>query len=77
MSVNPARIFNLSGRGSLKEGSFADITIIDPDYSYRFTKESIISKSKNSPFIDRQFKGAASAVIVGGKIVYKAADRAA
>ena len=71
MSVNPAKIFNLEGRGSLKDGSIADITIIDPDYSYRFTKESIISKSKNSPFIDRDFKGGAAITIVGGKIVYK------
>ncbi|MDR3113616.1 MAG: dihydroorotase [Endomicrobium sp.] len=73
MSANPAKIFNLDGRGSLKDGSFADITIIDPDYSYRFTKESIISKSKNSPFIDRQFKGAAVVTVVRGKIAYKAA----
>ncbi|MDR2191607.1 MAG: dihydroorotase [Endomicrobium sp.] len=73
MSVNPAKIFNLEGRGSLKDGSFADITVIDPEYSYRFTKESIVSKSKNSPFIDRTFKGGAVIVAVGGKIVYKAA----
>jgi dihydroorotase len=71
MSVNPAKIFNLSGRGSLKEGSFADITIIDPEYSYRFTKESILSKSKNSPFIDRDFKGGAVTAVVGGRIAYK------
>ncbi|MDR1941551.1 MAG: dihydroorotase [Endomicrobium sp.] len=71
MSVNPAKIFNLEGRGSLKEGSIADITIIDPQYSYEFTKESIISKSKNSPFIGRKFTGGAVMTIVGGNIVYQ------
>ncbi|MDR1195160.1 MAG: dihydroorotase, partial [Endomicrobium sp.] len=71
MSVNPAKIFNLEGRGSLKVGSIADITIIDTEYSYEFTKESILSKSKNSPFIDRKFKGASIMTIVNGSIVYE------
>lgn len=70
MTSNPAKIFNLKDRGSLKEGSIADITIIDPKYSYEFTKESIVSKSKNSPFIGRKFKGAAVMTIVGGKVVW-------
>jgi dihydroorotase len=74
MSVNPAKIFNLEGRGSLKEGSFADITIIDTEYSYEFSKDSILSKSKNSPFIGRKFKGGAVMTIVGGKIVWRLKD---
>ncbi|MDR1696212.1 MAG: dihydroorotase [Endomicrobium sp.] len=71
MTLNPAKIFNLEGRGSLKEGSIADITVIDPKYSYEFTKESIVSKSKNSPFIGRKFQGGAVLTVVGGKIVYR------
>lgn len=70
MSANPAKIFNLDGRGTLQPGSIADITVIDTNYSYAFTKESIISKSKNSPFIGREFKGGAVMTIVGGKIVW-------
>ncbi|MDR1122741.1 MAG: dihydroorotase [Endomicrobium sp.] len=71
MTLNPAKIFNLEGRGSLKEGSVADITIIDTKYHYDFTKESIFSKSKNSPFIGRRFKGGAVMTIVGGNIVWQ------
>ncbi|MDR3124335.1 MAG: dihydroorotase [Endomicrobium sp.] len=71
MTSNPAKIFNLNGRGSLKEGSIADITIIDPQYSYEFKKESIVSKSKNSPFLGRQFKGGAVMTIVDGNIVWQ------
>ena len=74
MTVNPAGIFNLEGRGSLKEGSIADITIIDTQYSYTFTKDSIMSKSKNSPFIGRGFKGGAVMTIVGGEIVWSLKD---
>ncbi len=70
MSTNPAKIFNLKNRGSLKEGSVADITIIDTDYSYEFKKENILSKSKNSPFIGRKFKGGTVMTIVGGNIVW-------
>jgi dihydroorotase len=71
MTLNPAKIFNFKGRGSLKEGNIADITIIDPKFSYQFTKESIASKSKNSPFIGRKFKGGAVMTIVGGNIVWQ------
>jgi dihydroorotase len=71
MTSNPAKIFNLSRRGTLKEGSIADITIINPEHSYEFKKENIVSKSKNSPFIGRRFKGGAEMTIVAGNIVWK------
>lgn len=74
MSANPARIFSLEGRGTLKAGSHADITIIDTEYSYEFKKENILSKSKNSPFIGRKFKGGAFMTIVGGEIVWSLKD---
>jgi len=71
MTANPAAIFNLKDRGTLKEGAIADITLIDPKYSYEFTKESILSKSKNSPFIGRKFTGGAVMTIVSGNVVYE------
>jgi dihydroorotase len=74
LSSNPAKIFALAGRGSLAEGNVADITIIDTNYNYTFTKESILSKSANSPFIGRSFKGGAVYTIVGGKIVWSQKD---
>ncbi|MCA6069625.1 MAG: dihydroorotase [Endomicrobium sp.] len=72
MTLNPAKIFNLVDRGSLKDGNIADITIIDPKYSYEFKKENIVSKSKNSPFIGRKFKGGTVMTIVAGNIVWQA-----
>jgi dihydroorotase len=71
ITSNPAEIFNLVGRGSLKEGNIADVTIIDLKYSYEFRKENIISKSKNSPFIGRKFKGGTVVTIVAGNIVWQ------
>jgi dihydroorotase len=70
-STNPARIFNLKERGTLKVGSIADVTILDPNLEWTYKNSDSKSKSKNSPFDGRQFVGAAVATIVGGKIVYR------
>ena len=70
-STNPARIFRLKDRGTLAPGSYADVTIIDPDLEWTYTNAESRSKSRNSPFDGWQFRGAAVATIVGGRIVYK------
>ena len=70
-STNPARIFSLKERGTLKVGSIADVTIIDPDKVWTYDVNQTKSKSKNSPFHNWEFKGCAVATIVGGKIVYQ------
>jgi len=71
LSYNPAQILNIN-RGILKEESIADITIFNPDTEEVYTKEDIVSKSKNSPFIGMKLKGKVMYTIVNGKIVYKA-----
>ncbi|MEP7038831.1 MAG: amidohydrolase family protein, partial [Acidobacteriota bacterium] len=70
-SANPAKIFNLKNRGTLKIGSIADVTILDPDLRWTYKVSDSKSKSKNSPFDNWQFTGAATATVVGGKIVYR------
>lgn len=70
-SSNPAKIFNIPNRGTLKVGSVADVTILDPDLIWTYKNSDSKSKSKNSPFDNWQFTGAAVATIVGGKIVFK------
>ena len=52
-------------------GAQADVVIIDPAKEYIFKKDSIESKSKNSPFIGWKLKGKVSAVFVKGAIVLK------
>jgi dihydroorotase len=70
-STNPAKIFGLKNRGTLKVGSVADITILDPDLNWTYRVSETKSKSKNTPFDKWKFQGAAVATIVGGKIVYR------
>ncbi len=70
-SSNPAKIFRLKDRGTLKVGSIADVTIIDPTLEWTYKNSDSKSKSKNSPFDNWTFHGGAVATIVGGKIVYR------
>lgn len=70
-SANPAKIFKLKDRGTLKPGSYADVTILDPELEWTYKNSDSKSKSKNSPFDDWKFTGAVAATIVGGKIVFR------
>ena len=69
-STNPARIFNLVDRGSLKVNAHADVTILDPQLEWVFDVTRSKSKSRNTPFHGRSMHGAAVATIVGGRLVY-------
>lgn len=67
MSTNPAAILKIPG-GSLKTGSAADITVIDPIRECTVDVKDFRSKSRNSPFQGRRLKGKAILTIVGGEI---------
>ena len=69
-SYNPAKLLKID-RGEIKEGKIADLTIYDPNEEYSYTKDMIVSKSKNTPFIGKKLKGKVKYTIVSGKIVYK------
>ena len=69
-SSNPARIFGLTDRGTLKANAHADITILDPQLEWVFDVKKSKSKSRNTPFHGRTMYGAAVATIVGGRLVY-------
>jgi dihydroorotase len=49
MSVNPRRLLGLKDI-SLKEGSMANLTILDPKAAWKVNAASFKSKSKNTPF---------------------------
>lgn len=70
LSTNPARIFNLTDRGTLKVGSWGDVTILDPELQWTFDVRESKSKSRNTPFDGWTMRGAAVATIVGGRIVW-------
>ena len=67
---NPIKVFNLPKR-DLKENMTADIAVIDIENEHKYTKEEILSKGKNSPFIGNSYYGFTRYTLVNGKIVYK------
>ncbi len=74
MSVNPATILGIDA-GTLKAGSRADITVIDPEAELRVEEETLFSKSHNSPFLGRTFRGRAVLTVLAGKPVFDAGRR--
>lgn len=70
-STNPARIFNLTDRGTLRKGAWADVTIIDPELTWTFDVSRSKSRSRNTPFDGRTMRGAAVATIVAGRVLFR------
>ncbi len=53
----------------IAEGAKANLTLFDPKHEWRYEEKMIKSKSKNTPFIGRNFKGRVKAVFNKGKHV--------
>jgi dihydroorotase len=66
----PARILRLD-RGNLAAGAPADLTIFDPDLAWTYDLNRSFSKSRNSPFDGKAFRGGPVATIVDGSIVWR------
>ncbi|MBI5236600.1 MAG: dihydroorotase [Deltaproteobacteria bacterium] len=69
MTINPAMAFGLA-KGTLRVGSIADITIVNPSRTWTVSPATLKSKSKNTPFIGKELKAVVEKTIVNGKIVY-------
>ena len=75
LTVNPARVMSLAGRGTLAPGSHADVTIFDPAKKWTYRAAKSRSKSKNSPFDGWKLQGKVMVTIVGGKVVFRDSDK--
>lgn len=70
MCHNPAKIFKIRNRGFIKEGYFADLTIVNAHSPWNVQKENILYKCGWSPFEGTNFKSRIMHTLVNGKIVY-------
>jgi dihydroorotase len=70
LTIGPTRIYSLKNLGIIKKGGNANLTILNLDKEFVFNENSILSKSKNSPFIGSKFKGGIKATIHEGRIKY-------
>ncbi|MBM3737335.1 MAG: dihydroorotase [Acidobacteria bacterium] len=69
-TTGPARVMGLP-RGTLAVGAPGDVTLFDPDLHWTYDVNRTCSKSKNSPFHGRSFRGSQTATIVGGRVVWQ------
>jgi dihydroorotase len=68
-TTGPARVLGMER--TLAAGQPADVTVFSTDHAWRYDVKDSSSKSRNSPFDRRAFKGAPMATIVAGRIVWK------
>lgn len=68
---NPARIFNVENRGFIREGYWADLTLIDLNRPQTVTKENILYKCGWSPFEGVTFRSSVDTTIVSGQIAWQ------
>ena len=65
----PARVLGMER--TLAAGQPADVTIFSTAHQWKYNVNDSPSKSRNSPFDGRTFRGAPMATIVGGKFAYR------
>ena len=70
-SHNIAERFQIKDRGYIREGSFADLAVVDLSAETLVTKENILYHCGWSPFLDYTFSGAVRHTIINGEIVYQ------
>ncbi len=68
---NPRAILGME-KVKIKEGSRADLVVVDPNATWEVSEETLLSKGKNSPFLGKELQGKVLVTIRNGKIVYNA-----
>jgi dihydroorotase len=68
-TTGPARVLGV--RRVLAPGELADLTLFSADIEWTFRSSESASKSRNTPFDGRTFRGAPVATIVGGRVAYR------
>ena len=69
-TTGPAGILRL-GRGTLAQGAPADVTIFSTDREWIYDVNKSFSKSRNSPFDGKTFKGGPVVTVVAGEVVWR------
>lgn len=65
----PATLFAIEQRGYLREGYFADLTLVDPAKPQTVRRDQVLSKCGWSPFESDTFRSSVAATFVNGNLV--------
>ncbi|MFK8060665.1 MAG: dihydroorotase family protein [Polaribacter sp.] len=68
ITTKPRKIFGLENN-NIKEGNKAEITLFEPITKSIFTKEDILSTSKNSAFINKKMKGKVYGIFANNQLI--------
>jgi dihydroorotase len=68
-TTGPARVLGIERK--IATGAPADLTIFSADHAWTYRVAESPSKSRNTPFDGRAFRGAPMATIVAGRIIYR------
>jgi len=71
MCHTPADLFQVSKRGYIRPGYWADLVLVDPRQSWQVTPESLYYKCGWSPLEGQTFHHSITHTLVNGQIVYK------
>lgn len=71
MCGNPAGIYAIDRRGTLKKGYYADMVVIDPHGVTHAADENVLSKCGWTPFQGMEFPMKVSATYINGRCVYE------
>ena len=69
-TTKPKQVFGIENH-TIKEGNKAELTFFNPDTNYTFSKENILSTSKNSAFLGKELKGITYGVFANNQLVLK------
>ncbi len=67
----PARLFGVVDRGYIREGYWADLTLIDPDARTEIDTSPVYSKCGWTPFAGFVFRSRVRATFVNGRLLYR------
>lgn len=70
MCHNPATLYGIEKRGFIREGYFADLTIVDLNSNWTVSKENILYKCGWSPLEGTTFSSKVTHTFVNGNLVY-------
>lgn len=71
VSHAPAMLFNVAERGYIREGYFADLTLVDMLHPHRVERDEVLYKCGWSPLEGDVLRSRAMTTIVNGRVAYR------
>jgi dihydroorotase len=68
-TTGPARVLGMERK--IAAGEAADLTIFSLEHRWKYLAAETASRSRNTPFDGREFRGGPMATVVAGRVVYK------